>query len=263
MKICNSVNKVLFNSLLVLILCAIFPIESNSQQDTSEIDYYFLPAVALDKIVQHSEVKIKNNYLHPGIVSGISGNDTIFIKDFNSLDTCKIETKKYDKLLFFWDYYGKTTKIHKTQYWYFDVFPKKEFEVSVSPIREIEGLENEMKLSNKELKGIVNEGYLYEIKITDEVNQNQVLVSVLEDALPFIDIIKIDTGINYARYHVKLKDKDEFLSNLSKEQKENWSKGKEVKFPIGVKLEDKNIPSYFREFDYVLVKTKQLKKTNN
>jgi len=248
-------------SFLVIIVYTISPFKSFSQSDTTGKDIQFLPAIALNDIVQYSNAKIMSNYIHPGIVSGIMGEDTIFIKDVMPLDTSIIETKNYDRILFHWDYYEKKSQIHRSQYWYFNVSPKKEFDVTFSPIREV--VDNEIVFSNKELKRIIEDGLIYEIKIDDEVNQDQILLTILEDAKPYIEIIKIDSGKTYARYHIKLKDKNEFAKNLSKDQKDKWSKGKEVKFPIGINLVDKNIPAYKREFDLVLVKEKQPKQKDN
>lgn len=245
----------------IVIILSIFPKESFSQQDTSIIDIQFLPAVALNNIVQYSNAKIMSNYIHPGIVSGIKGEDTIFIKNVMPLDTSIVDTKDYEKILFHWDYFEKKSNVHRSQYWYFDVSPKKEFDVTFSPIREV--VDNEIVLSNKELKRIIEDGLIYEIKIDDEVNQDQILLTIIDDAQPYIEIIKIDSGKTYARYHIKLKDKNEFAKNLSKDQKDKWSKGKEVKIPIGINLVDKNIPAYKREFDLVLVKEKQPKQKDN
>lgn len=261
MRTYNFINKILLITLLVFIVCTIFPIESHSQQDNEELDFYFYPAVALNNIVQHSNAIVLNNYLHPGTVSGIKDNDTIFIKDVKPLDTCIIETKNYDKLLFFWDYVGKTTKIHKTQYFYFNVSPKKEFEMTPIPIKQLSGNEITgyyMKFDNKELGKLIGQK-LYEVKIVDEVNQNQIEVLPLENSKPFIDVWKVDSGTTYAIYHIKLKSNEEFFNNLSEDQNKKWSKGEEINIPIGIKLADKYIPSFDHELNYNLVKIKKQK----
>ena len=252
-------SKRLFLSYLAIVIYLIFPVNSYSQEDLSDKDIRFLPAVALNEVVQYSDAKIMSNYIHQGIVSGVKGDDTIYIKDVYSLDTCIVETKDYDKILFFWDYVEKTTKTHKTQYWYFNVNPKKEFDLIISPIKEIE-MGNLMVFNSQDLKKVFAEQKLYEIKITDEVNQDQIIVTPFEDAKPFIDVWKIDSGTTYAAYHIKLKNKEEFNRNLSEEDKAKWNKGEEVKFPIGIQIIDKNIPSYFREYNLFLVKKKSTKK---
>lgn len=237
----------------------ILPVKSYSQLDTADKDIQFLPAVALNEIIQFSNAVIMSNYIHPGIVSGIKGEDTIFIKDVYSLDTCIVETKDYDKILFYWDYIEKTTKKHKTQYWYFKVSPKKEFELTLIPIKEIES-GNLMIFDIRDFKKILEEQKLYEIKITDEVNQDQIIVTPFENAKPFIDVLKIDSGTTYASYHIKLKNKNEFISNLSDEDRTKLKKGGEIKIPIGIQTIDKNIPSYFKEYNLFLVKQKSEKK---
>ena len=89
-KFCMTLNFLKSGRFLLSFLTIVIYLNLSGNcysQDLSDKDIRFLPAVALNQVIQYSNAIFMSNYVHPGIVSGVKGEDTIFIKDVYSLDT--------------------------------------------------------------------------------------------------------------------------------------------------------------------------------
>lgn len=226
-----------------------------SQTDeTPEYDLRFQRSVALTPLLQHSIVKILNNYFHTGKVYGVTGNDTTYLKDIDPVDTCEVETNSYDGIYLTWNYVEKGgDEVSKD--FYFALSPKKPFEYKSFPVLPLTG--SEMIVSDDALKKLFG-NKIYEIRIKDDVNASNIDVRPYSESSKFIDLLKIDS----ATYYIKLKNRLEVLAGLSPEDQKRAIEGKTIVLPVGVFLLDRNLSSDKRDC-IIYLKRERTKKSVN
>ncbi|MBK8984171.1 MAG: hypothetical protein IPM38_18100 [Ignavibacteria bacterium] len=116
----------------------------------------------------------------------------------------------------------------------------------------------ELIVGNNQLKNIAG-NMLYEVIVSDDIDPNRVKVLPRDNSILYIDILKIDSS----KYRIKLKNKNEFYSNISNDIKNEWKRGEELKFPIGITLTDTVVTQHSEQIDYILKKKKKPKKIIN
>lgn len=241
----------IFNLLFLLNIS--FPVFSYSQTDSAKVVGKIKPVTPLSKFIKFSNVTAKNNLNYDGKVNGFLNGNSNFIKDFNSQEIFSFETANYDSIQFYFDL--PNSYVDK---FFIQVTDNIPFEFDVKPFMELSGAD--IFVANNQLKNLFTKDgmgkKLYDISITDDVNPDQIKVEATPIASKYIEVVKLDSST----YQVKLKSKKEFYGNLSEEIKEKWSKGEEIKFPIGVNLFDTVITTDNVTIQYNLVKKKKPKK---
>lgn len=231
------------------------PINCFSQTDTGT--GITIPVTALTKFIKLSNATAKNNLFYPGKVNGFQNGISTFIKDFESQEVFTFETGNYDSIQFFFDL--PNSYVDK---FFIKILDNNPFEFKTSPIMQMSGAD--LIVANNQLKDLFlkENGIgkkLYSVTITDDVNPEWVKVEPLSEASLYIDVVKLDSST----YHIKIKDKAVFLGNLSEDIKNKWSKGEEIKFPIGIVMTDTVLPDHTASISYSLVKKKKPKKIKN
>ncbi|MEO8446998.1 MAG: hypothetical protein ABI528_05850 [bacterium] len=229
------------------------PVTSWSQTDTSTTART-KPVTPLTSFIKYSNAEVKNNLYYPGKVNGFLNGNSIFVKDFESQEIFSFETANYDSIQFYYDLpYSYVDKF------FIPVADNKHFEFIINPIREISNFD--MSVDNSELKKLTD-AELYEVIIRDDVDPNNILVEATDESAKFINIWKIDS-LNVVKYQIRLKDKNEFVRNLSEDVIRKWKKGDELSFPIGITLSDKNVPTDITKYTLFLKKEKKPKKRSS
>lgn len=203
------------------------------------------PILALNKFVKYSKGNVKNKLFYDGKLFGYKSGEKIFIRDFLSQESFEFETENYDSVQFYyeWDDYV-------VDGFFLKVYDNESFTYVPIPVQDLTGLE--MIIGNiKKYKG----KKLYELKLTDDVDPDNIEVSATNESVPYINIVKIDSS----NYQVKLKDIEEFNLSVSQEIKDRIKKGLEVIIPIGVIMKDKVIKSDVQEYKIYLRKNKKPK----
>ncbi|MEO8664682.1 MAG: hypothetical protein ABI462_04220 [Ignavibacteria bacterium] len=222
-----------------------------SQTDSSKI--LVKPVTSFSSLIKYSNAKMVNNLAYDGTANGFINGNKIFIKNFESLDTFSFETNNFDSIQFYYDL--PNSYVDK---FFLTVADNEPFNFTVIPIREISNFN--MTVDNSDLKNLVGQK-LYDVKLSDDVDANRILVTPNDSSSMFIDVWKTDS-IDVT-YQIRLKNKDEFVRNLTQDIKKKWSKGDEVSFPISIRLTDKNVPSDSRTYTLILKKKKKPKKNKS
>lgn len=230
-------------------------ISTSRASDNRDGDSLFvIPATPVSGIIEYSNATVKNNLPYDGTVNGFLNGNKEFIKNFLSLETVIFETKNFDSIQFFYDL--PNSYVDK---FFLPVLDNHPFEYTVIPVMQISNFN--MAVNNSDLKNLAGEK-LYEIRITDDVDANRIEVTPNSESSKYIEIWKIDSVD--VIYQIRLKNKDQFVANLSEDYKKKWSKGDELKFDIGVILSENQVPG-LEPVDYILYlkKNKKIKKSTS
>lgn len=230
---------------------------SFSQNDTADIEEVY-PVTVINPLIKYSEATIKNDLNHDGKIYGYTGGASQFINDLRSQETVSFQTGNYDSIQFYYEWDVDDKYRYKVDKFFIKVSDNKPFEFSINPIREISNFN--MSVDNSELRKLASEK-LYEVIIKDDVDPNNIIVQPTEESARFIDIWKIDSLS--VVYQIRLKDKNEFVRNLSEDVIKKWKKGDELSFPIGIILSDKNVPADVMRYTLFLKKEKKPKKRSS
>lgn len=241
-------------AVFALIFCSANYLRAQAD-DSYQFDLRFLRSVALTPLLQHSTVKLLNNYYHTGKVYGVLDNDTIYLKDIGPVDTCEIETKDYTGIYLTWDFAEKETGTEVSKNYYFALSPKNPFTFTPYPVKQLTG--TELIVNDKELRSLFGEK-IYEVRITDEVNPNNIDVKPTAESSRYIELMKLDSS----KWYVKLKSRKEFFAALSPEDLQKGKEGKAITLPVGIILSDRNVSSDKKEYR-IFLKRERLKKSSS
>ncbi|MBK8553062.1 MAG: hypothetical protein IPL53_19165 [Ignavibacteria bacterium] len=255
-RVQNIISSRLRNSLISCLLFAYFAIPTTSYSQADTIAGRTIPVTAITEFIKYSNATARNNLFYPGKINGFLNGNSTFLKDFESQETFTFEIGNYDSIQFFFD----LPKSYVDKF-FIKVLENQPFEYKTSPIMQLSGadlIEANNQMQNLFLTNGTGKK-LYAVTITDDVNANWVKVEPLPEASLYIDVVKLDSST----YHIQIKNKAIFLGNLSEDIKNKWSRGEEIKFPIGIIMTDTMVPSPPVPINYTLVKKKKPKKINN
>ncbi|HMS65540.1 MAG TPA: hypothetical protein PKD83_09845 [Ignavibacteria bacterium] len=232
-------------------MCLIFSTNNSFSQDIKSVP----PVKFLNNLIKYSTGIGVNNLNHNGTISGYKDEVITYIMDIQSQGTFSFETKNYDSIQFYFEWDLDENHIYKVKKSY-PVLDNQPFEFEANEIMVMSGAE--MIVANNQLKSLAGKK-LYEVIISDDVNPDWIKVEALPEASKYIDVLKLDSST----YQIKLKGKQEFFGNLSEDLREQWVKGEEIKFPIGVNMYDSVVTTDTGTIQYFLVKKKKPKKVKN
>jgi len=239
--------------LFILFALEIFCIKNVYTQDTTAIREFLAVESLTNQVIKFSDVKFANTTEFEGEIYGFKNGEKVLIGEYLPFDTFFVSTKDYDRIYFDFVFIDNTGKSELIDNFYYELAENKLFEFEAFPIMPMSGAE--LIVGNSDLKNIAGK-MLYEIIVGDDIDPKRIKVVPKEDAVLYIDVMKIDS----TKYRIKLKDKNEFYSNLSSDIKSKWKKGEELKFPIGVNLSDTVVTQHKASIQYLLVKRKKPKK---
>ncbi|MEO6696150.1 MAG: hypothetical protein ABIY50_09535 [Ignavibacteria bacterium] len=246
----NHVKRIA--SVCCLILSVNAGLTNKSFCQTEEI-ILVKPVTPITSVIKYSTAIVKNNLPYDGTLNGYLNDNKTFIKDFKALETVVFETNGYDSLHFFFDL--PTSYVNK----FIPVDNNEPFGFTISPVMQVSNFN--MEVNNSDLKNLAGEK-LYEIRILDDVDANRIEITPNSESSKYIEVWKIDSVD--VIYQVRLKNKEQFVANLSEDYKKKWSKGGELKFDIGVILSENQVPGS-EPVDYILYlkKNKKIKKSSS
>lgn len=233
------------------------PYTNGQVEDSTVYDLRVVHAHALDPLIKNSTVRIVNNYYYTGSIFGIKGLDsTNQIGTVQPIDTCVVETKNFDKLLFVWNFVNVITEEPVEKRAYFELDTNKPFtpQLSSRPLTRTATGESEMRVGIATLDKFLEGEPVYTILIDDDVDPQRIDAKPRDQfASRYVEIIKVD---NPRKIHVRLKNRSEFVKNLTPDMERDLDNNREVKIPVGILVFDQAFPEDEKDYNIKIVKTR-------